>query len=160
MKIRWWLSQWCGQTLSWRSNTSHIFIMRWNRWSWYPHFLTVPLQQSEFTVSRQAKSSQHNSINNFFCCKAHPSILLPTSSPKCPEWYWGTSSLKPNGYQGTFLINIAADVLRSLYRAFTKLRPFGLLCSYPQRVPAFISRGATHHTDARDLYQWILLADP
>ena len=25
--------------------------------------------------------------------------------------------------------------------------------SYPQQVPAFISRGATHHTDARDLYQ-------
>ena len=24
---------------------------------------------------------------------------------------------------------------------------------YPQQVPAFISRGATHHTDARDLYQ-------
>ena len=23
----------------------------------------------------------------------------------------------------------------------------------PQQVPAFISRGATHHTDARDLYQ-------
>ena len=25
--------------------------------------------------------------------------------------------------------------------------------SYPQEVPAFISRGATHHTYARDLYQ-------
>ena len=25
--------------------------------------------------------------------------------------------------------------------------------SYPQQVPAFISRGATHHTDVRDLYQ-------
>ena len=25
--------------------------------------------------------------------------------------------------------------------------------SYPQQVPAFISRAATHHTDARDLYQ-------
>ena len=24
----------------------------------------------------------------------------------------------------------------------------------PQQVPTFISRGATHHTDARDLYQW------
>ena len=36
---------------------------------------------------------------------------------------------------------------------FTTLRPFGLLCSYTQQVPAFISRGATHHTDARDLYQ-------
>jgi len=29
----------------------------------------------------------------------------------------------------------------------------GLLYSYPQQVPAFIPRGATHHTDARDLYQ-------
>ena len=25
--------------------------------------------------------------------------------------------------------------------------------SYPQQFPAFISRGATHHTDAQDLYQ-------
>ena len=37
--------------------------------------------------------------------------------------------------------------------AFSTLRPFGLLYSYPQQVPAFIFRGATHHTDARDLYQ-------
>ena len=29
----------------------------------------------------------------------------------------------------------------------------GLLYSYPQQVPAFISRDAKHHTDARDLYQ-------
>ena len=36
---------------------------------------------------------------------------------------------------------------------FSTLRPFGLLYSYPQQVPAFISRGAPHHTDARDLYQ-------
>ena len=36
---------------------------------------------------------------------------------------------------------------------FSTLRSFGLLYSYPQQVPAFISRGATHHTDARDLYQ-------
>ena len=43
--------------------------------------------------------------------------------------------------------------VRSLYGAFSTLRPFGLLYSYPQSVPAFISRGATHHTDARDLYQ-------
>ena len=41
----------------------------------------------------------------------------------------------------------------SLYRAFSTLRPFGLLYSYPQQVPAFISRGATHHTDAWELYQ-------
>ena len=37
--------------------------------------------------------------------------------------------------------------------AFSTLRPFGLFYSYPHQVPAFISRGATHHTDARDLYQ-------
>ena len=36
---------------------------------------------------------------------------------------------------------------------FSTLRPFGLLYSNPQQVPAFISRGATHRTDARDLYQ-------
>ena len=30
---------------------------------------------------------------------------------------------------------------------------FGLLYSCSQQVPAFISRGATHHTDARDLYR-------
>ena len=30
---------------------------------------------------------------------------------------------------------------------------FGLLYSCSQQVPAFISRGAMHHTDARDLYQ-------
>ena len=36
---------------------------------------------------------------------------------------------------------------------FSTLRPFGLLYSYPQQVPSFIPRGATHHTDARDLYQ-------
>ena len=35
---------------------------------------------------------------------------------------------------------------------FSTLRPFGLLYSYPQ-VLAFISRGATHRTDAWDLYQ-------
>ena len=36
---------------------------------------------------------------------------------------------------------------------FSTLRPFGLLYSYPQQVPAIISRGATHHTDVRELYQ-------
>ena len=47
----------------------------------------------------------------------------------------------------------AEEVVRSLYGAFSTLRPFGLLYSYPQQVPAFNSRGATHHTDARELYQ-------
>ena len=37
--------------------------------------------------------------------------------------------------------------------SFSTLRLFGLLYSYPQQFPAFISRGATHHTEARDLYQ-------
>ena len=41
----------------------------------------------------------------------------------------------------------------SLHRAFSTLRPFGLLYSYPQQVPTFISRGSMLHTDARDLYQ-------
>ena len=36
---------------------------------------------------------------------------------------------------------------------FSTLRSFGLLYSFPQQVPAFISRGATHRTNARDLYQ-------
>ena len=41
----------------------------------------------------------------------------------------------------------------SLFGAFSTLRPFGLLYPCSQQVPAFISRGDTHHTDARDLYQ-------
>ena len=39
------------------------------------------------------------------------------------------------------------------FLGFSTLRPFGLLYSYPQQDPAFISRVATHHTDGRDLYQ-------
>jgi hypothetical protein len=48
---------------------------------------------------------------------------------------------------------------------FSTLRPLGSIVFLPQ-VPAFISRGAMHLTDARDLYQRrrelfppILLAD-
>jgi hypothetical protein len=89
----------------------HIFIMRWNRWNEYPYLLTLPLQQSEFTVLPQTKSSQNSCINNFICCRAHLSILLPTSSPKYPERYWDTSSLQPSVYRGTFLINKAAGGL-------------------------------------------------
>jgi hypothetical protein len=51
-------------------------------------------------------------------------------------------------------------------RGFSTRRPLGSIVFLPQQVPAFISRGATHHTDARDLYQLrrelfppILLAD-
>ena len=36
---------------------------------------------------------------------------------------------------------------------FSTLWPFGLFYSYPQQLPPFISKGATQHTDARDLYQ-------
>ena len=36
---------------------------------------------------------------------------------------------------------------------FSTLWPFGLLYSYHHQVPAFISRGATHHRDGRNLYQ-------
>jgi hypothetical protein len=38
-------------------------------------------------------------------------------------------------------------------RGFSTRRPLGSIVFLPQQVPAFISRGATHHTDARDLYQ-------
>jgi len=50
-------------------------------------------------------------------------------------------------------IPVTKKRLKVLYGAFSTLRLFGLLYSYPQQVPTFISRGATHHTDARDLYQ-------
>ena len=45
------------------------------------------------------------------------------------------------------------------FELFNTAAIFGLLYSYSQQVPAFTSRGATHHTDARDLYQrrWELL---
>jgi hypothetical protein len=39
-------------------------------------------------------------------------------------------------------------VWRNLYE-----KKVGSLVFLPQQLPAFISRGATHHTDARDLYQ-------
>jgi hypothetical protein len=51
-------------------------------------------------------------------------------------------------------------------RSFSIPRQLGSIVFLPQQVPAFISRGATHQTDARDLYQRrrellpILLADP
>ena len=51
----------------------------------------------------------------------------------------------------TFLLRL--KVKGRFIGLFSTLRPFGLLYSYPQQVPAFISIGATHHTDARDLYQ-------
>jgi hypothetical protein len=43
--------------------------------------------------------------------------------------------------------------VKSLPGAFSTLRPRGPIVFLPQQVPAFIYRGATHHTDARDLYQ-------
>jgi hypothetical protein len=51
-------------------------------------------------------------------------------------------------------------------RGLSTPRPVGSIVFLPQQVPAFISRGATHHRDARDLYQRrrellpVLLADP
>jgi hypothetical protein len=51
-------------------------------------------------------------------------------------------------------------------RGLSTPRPLVSIVFLPQQVPAFISRGATQHTDARDLYQrrrellTILLADP
>jgi hypothetical protein len=38
-------------------------------------------------------------------------------------------------------------------RGFFNTRPRGTIVFLPQQVPAFISRGAKHHKDARDLYQ-------
>jgi hypothetical protein len=43
--------------------------------------------------------------------------------------------------------------VKSLPGAFSTLRPRWPIVFLPQQVPAFISRGATHHRDARDLYQ-------
>jgi hypothetical protein len=43
--------------------------------------------------------------------------------------------------------------VKSIPGAFSTLRPRGPIVFLPQQVPAFISRGATHRTDARDLYQ-------
>jgi hypothetical protein len=43
--------------------------------------------------------------------------------------------------------------VKSLPEAFSTLRPHGPIVFLHQQVPAFISRGAMHHTDARDLYQ-------
>jgi hypothetical protein len=43
--------------------------------------------------------------------------------------------------------------VKSLPGALSTLRPRGSIVFLSQQVPAFISRDATHHTDARDLYQ-------
>jgi hypothetical protein len=51
-------------------------------------------------------------------------------------------------------------------RGLSTQRPLKSIVFLPQQDPAFISRGDTHHIDARDLYQRrrellpILLADP
>jgi hypothetical protein len=68
-----------------------------------------------------------------------------------------------SGYRQTLRIKLKVKV--ALWGLSTP-RPLGSIIYLPQQVPAFISRGATHHTDARDLYQRrrellpILLADP
>jgi hypothetical protein len=38
-------------------------------------------------------------------------------------------------------------------RGLSTLRPLGPILFLPQQLAAFISKGATHYTDARDLYQ-------
>ena len=50
-------------------------------------------------------------------------------------------------------LNIMGIKVKVVFGAFSTLRSFGLLYSCSQQVSAFISRGATHHTDTRDLYQ-------
>ena len=62
----------------------------------------------------------------------------------------------------TYIINFIDPELKVKGRfleLFNTAAIFGLLYYYSQQVPAFISRGATHHTDARDLYQrrWEIL---
>jgi hypothetical protein len=65
-----------------------------------------------------------------------------------------------------FFIRELKKKLKSLPGAFSTPRPHGSIVLLPQQVTAFISRGATHHRIARDLYQRrrellpILLADP
>lgn len=56
------------QTFS-RSSTSHIFIMRWNRWSEYPYFLIVLLQQSEFAFFPPGKTFITQLYQQFFLLK-------------------------------------------------------------------------------------------
>ena len=51
------------------------------------------------------------------------------------------------------LLILCKKVKGCFLELFNTAAIFGLLYSYRQQVPAFISRGATHHTDARDLYQ-------
>ena len=57
-----------------------------------------------------------------------------------PSWLCGSICFKKK-VKGRFL------------ELFNTAAIFGLLYSYSHQVPAFISRGATRHTDARDLYQ-------
>jgi hypothetical protein len=65
----------------------------------------------------------------------------------------------------TWVLKVKLKVKVAL-RGFSTCRPLGSIIFLPQQVPAFISRGATHLTDVRELYQQrrelfplILLAD-
>ena len=81
--------------------------------------------------------------------------------PKPPGTLWATLGLLRDSYTFSLPEKEHAShvpVLRKVkvkvaLWGFSTLRPFGLLYSYTQQVPASISRGATHHTDARDPYQ-------
>jgi hypothetical protein len=61
---------------------------------------------------------------------------------------------------------VSKKKIKVALRGLSTPRPLRSIVFLPQQVPAFISRGATHQTDARDLYQRrrellpILLADP
>jgi hypothetical protein len=89
---------------------------------------------------------------------------LPVNTQHSQE----TKSMPPAAFEPAIPANERPQLhaLKSLYGACQHHDLSGLLYSYPQQVPAFICRGATHHTDARDLYQRrrellpILLADP
>jgi hypothetical protein len=52
-----------------------------------------------------------------------------------------------------FSLNECKVKVKSLPGSFSTLRPRGPIVFLPQQVTTFISRGTTHHTDARDLYQ-------
>ena len=84
---------------------------------------------------------------------------LPLSFSNCMQlinwWSEGfTALLTKNAlFWDKTLILVKGKKVKVALWGFSTLRPFGLLYSYPQQVPAFISRGATHHTDARDFYQ-------
>ena len=61
--------------------------------------------------------------------------------------------MKSVQFSGSYYTRVKVKKVKVALWGFSTLRPFGLLYSYPQQVPSFNSRGATHLTDARELYQ-------